>query len=147
MNQRVDNLRRNCSLDDRADNRPLRDFTFLHTCPELSFGYAKLVAQDGPPHAGTVRRPVRRTRNPRSQHPPIRQMQLIRHVVRDRAPTRVPDQLPSLGLTEGVVIRPRGRGPAHRPPFTSQTCSSESLLSSISCTSPQLSRWLGASRR
>jgi hypothetical protein len=147
VDQRMDNLRRNRTLANRSDNRPLRDFTSLHTRPELSLGHAELVTQDGPPHAGTVRRSVRRTRNPRPQHPPIRQRQLIRHVVRDRAPTRISDQLPSLSLTVGGVIRPRGRRPAHRPPFTSQACRSASLLSSISCTNPQLSRWLGESRR
>jgi hypothetical protein len=147
MNQRMDNLRRDRGLGNRTDDRPLRDFTILHTCPELSLGHAELVTQDGPPNVGTVCRPVRRTGNPRPQHPPVRQMQFIRHVVRDRAPTRIPDQLPSLSLTESSVIRPRGRRPAHRSPFTSQARSSESLLSSISCTNPQLSRWLGASRR
>ena len=125
----------------------VRLFPIMDACPERCLIDFELVSEDMAPEALAVGVPVHRVGNPRSQDPPVMELELVADMVRAGLAACVPDALPAFDPAEGIMGLMRRRWPGHRagPASHSRSCSSSLRL--ISCTRPQFPRWLGACRR
>jgi len=75
----------------------------LDARPECSFIDVELISEDVTPQVVTVGLTVHRVGNPRSQDPPVMELELIDDMMRASLTPGVPDWLPSLHLAESLM--------------------------------------------
>src|SRR6204780_3216347 len=125
----------------------VRFLPVLDARPERCLIDVELISEDVSPQALTVSLAVYRVGNPRSQDPPVMELELVGDMMRAGLAPRVPYWLPAFSFAEGLMGLAGRRRPGHRADPVSQSRSCSSLLRVISWTRPQFSRWLGACRR
>jgi hypothetical protein len=119
----------------------------LDARPEGSLVYVKLISENVAPYFLPVAAPVHWMRNPCPEDSPVVEMKLVGDVMRTGSALRVSYGVPAFGRAESLVILARRRWPGHRAGPASHSRSCSSSLRPISCTRPQLSRWLAAFSR
>ena len=116
-----------------------------NTGRELGLGHCQLVSQYVRPDRPSVVRAVGRMGDTGPERATVREVERVAQVMRTGPASRLADNAPTLVLAELGVIRSCRRRPiAHAEAPTSHFFSWSSSLKETSCTSAQLSRWLGA---
>ena len=137
--KQVDEISRK-RLRGRFGRASVRFLPVLDARPERGLIDVELISEDVSPQALTVGLAVYRVGNPRSQDPPVMELELVGDVMRSGLTPRCPYRLPPFGLTESLMRLARRRRPGQwaDPASHSRSCSSSLRL--ISCTRPQFSR-------
>ena len=111
--KQVDEISRK-RLRRRLGRTAVRFLPVLDAHPERGLIDVELISENVSPQALTVSLAVHRVGNPRSQDPPVMELELVGDMMRASLAPRVPDWLPALSPAEGVMGLAGRRGPGDR---------------------------------